>query len=1095
MRAEPFRGSFPMTHEFPTTSWLRAESLRERVERRRRSRAVPQVEGFDAETARRELESWRSQAPFDRGDWFARRLALDGVSEDELCALIGEDVAQVEASTTPSWAAEVASAYASAAPAAPWSVALDGESASAKTLGFLNVAEPLIRRGRDRLLQRVRELVRKHPRAPVDAERVTAAWLSSLPWSLHLMLSRALVLELNVARVEGRLAGPSSEARFEDFLRGLRDPERALAFWAEYPVLARLVVRAIGKWERCGAEFLGHLCEDWESIRGTFDLGSKPGTIERIDGGAGDAHRDGRAVLVAHFESGARLVYKPRSLAVDVHFQELLERLNRAGDHPPLRRLAVLDRGDHGWVEFVSTKPCTTREEVRRFYRRQGGFVALLYVLEAIDFHYENVIASGEDPVLVDLESLFHARVGRERDSEPDLLLVSRAIARSVLRIGILPQRSFATDEYQGIDLSGLVSAEGQLTPDRVLQWDGLATDEMHARRERMAMPGGKNLPELLGSDSSVVHFKADLLQGFTEIYRLLMRHRTELLADDGWLSRFADDEVRCVLRATRGYGVLLQESFHPDYQRDALELERFLDRLWLGVEDNEYLAHVIAHERVDLANGDVPLFTTRPGARDLWSSRGERIAGYLDRSGLELVRDRVRDLSEEDLGRQLWLVQASLATLEISRASLEWAKYPAVAVEQDPDPSVVRRRMIEQARAVGDRLIERSLSNGRDVAWMGLQYDDKTWSLVPLLEDLYSGVPGIIHFLAYLGSISGEPRYTQAARSALSTYLRRLEFTRPLVRAIGAFNGWGGAIYVLSHWGRLWNDAQLHEHAHAIAARIDALVDQDEHLDVVGGCAGLVAALAVLHEVSPREQVTALARRAGDRIVERARAVDGGIGWHTRIETEVPITGFSHGAAGISWSLSKLFRWTGDERYRDAAVGAVIYERSRLVEREGNWLETTREKLALAPEARGDGALSVAWCYGAPGVGLGRLRSLGVLDHPFVREDVDIALRTTLARGFGRNHSLCHGDLGNLDFVMQAASALGDARLDELALRVQATVLASIEANGWLCGVPLAVESPSLMNGLAGIGYGLLRAAYPDRVPSVLALDPPRAS
>jgi hypothetical protein len=29
-------------------------------------------------------------------------------------------------------------------------------------------------------------------------------------------------------------------------------------------------------------------------------------------------------------------------------------------------------------------------------------------------------------------------------------------------------------------------------------------------------------------------------------------------------------------------------------------------------------------------------------------------------------------------------------------------------------------------------------------------------------------------------------------------------------------------------------------------------------------------------------------------------------------------------------------------------------------------------------------------------------------------------------------------------------------------------------------------------MNGIAGIGYGLLRLADPDRVPSILALAPP---
>lgn len=44
----------------------------------------------------------------------------------------------------------------------------------------------------------------------------------------------------------------------------------------------------------------------------------------------------------------------------------------------------------------------------------------------------------------------------------------------------------------------------------------------------------------------------------------------------------------------------------------------------------------------------------------------------------------------------------------------------------------------------------------------------------------------------------------------------------------------------------------------------------------------------------------------------------------------------------------------------------------------------------------------------------------------------------------------------------------------------------------GWLCGIPLGVESPRLMPGLAGIGYQLLSLAEPEFVPSLLTLEPP---
>jgi len=82
-------------------------------------------------------------------------------------------------------------------------------------------------------------------------------------------------------------------------------------------------------------------------------------------------------------------------------------------------------------------------------------------------------------------------------------------------------------------------------------------------------------------------------------------------------------------------------------------------------------------------------------------------------------------------------------------------------------------------------------------------------------------------------------------------------------------------------------------------------------------------------------------------------------------------------------------------------------------------------------------------------------------------------------------------GDLGNLDFLFQASQLNGNQELLKKVDEWTNQILASIDKYGWLCGVPLAVESPALMNGLAGICLGLLRMAEPDRVPSVLTLSP----
>lgn len=1094
---DPKRAPDMTSPAFTPEAILRGMTLIERVERLRaigRSAIV-----HDEALGRREFESWRAQKPFDEPGAFAARLAADGVGEGELACVLGEDTSRATSADTPTptWARAIEDAYAHAADDEAWTVRIEG-GADAGTLRFLDAIEPLVRKARDVLRERVRTVVAEHPDAPFGADDAVEMALAPLPWVLHTMIQRAMVLELNAARISGALGAGTPGDRFERFTVSLRDPARAFGFLNEYPVLARMLHSTLRQWANASSEFLEHLATDWATIRGTFpELAAAGLRLVKIDGGAGDTHRDGRAVIVARFDGGARLVYKPRSLSVDVHFQELLGWVRARLPEMDLRTVRVLDRGGHGWMEFVDAAPCETIDGLRRFYRRQGALIALLFVVEAVDFHFENLIAAGEQPVLIDLESLFHARFDRDVAEEASLALVERETARSVMRIGILPQRAQVSEDYSGLDLSGLAGEAGQLTPQEVLQWDAIATDEMRARRERVAMPGAQNLPRVAGEhvleSTAVIRFRHDIATGFAEVYGLCLERREELLSAGGPIARFAEDEVRCVLRPTSVYGQLLLESFHPEYLRDGLERERFLDRIQAGISAAPHLQRLVAHERADLANGDVPLFTTVPRARHLSTARGTVVHDVLPATGLELVHERLRSLSPRDLERQQWFIQASLATLEISRASLEWTHYPAVEPSKPAQEAHLRERLLRSAIRVGERLIDLSITDGRDTAWMGLLYDDRSWSIVPLLEDLYSGVAGVVLFLAHLGAVTDEPRFTDLARSAHETYRRRLEIAVPRLRAVGAFNGLGGALWVGAHLARLWGDPLIARSLHAIVSRIDAVLDEDEHLDVVGGSAGLIAALAALGAVSPDRRLDELARRAGDRIVAQARPARHGLGWFTRIDTEQPITGFSHGAAGFAWALGQLFARTGDERYRRTAIGALEYERSMLVASEGNWLELSHEKKALAPEQRGDGALSVAWCYGAPGVGLSRLQLLGVVDHPYVREDVDIALRTTLARGFGRNHSICHGDLGNLEFVMRAARDLRDDELARRALDLQNTILASIESSGFLCGVPLGVESPSLMNGLAGIGYGLLRAACPDRVPSVLTLDSPR--
>jgi lantibiotic modifying enzyme len=110
------------------------------------------------------------------------------------------------------------------------------------------------------------------------------------------------------------------------------------------------------------------------------------------------------------------------------------------------------------------------------------------------------------------------------------------------------------------------------------------------------------------------------------------------------------------------------------------------------------------------------------------------------------------------------------------------------------------------------------------------------------------------------------------------------------------------------------------------------------------------------------------------------------------------------------------------------------------------------------------------------------------------IAADFDLALGSVLATGPMANHSLCHGELGNLE-LLTAAAALGNREAAAHRTRRAATVLAEVARGGARCGTPGAVAAPGLLTGYAGIGHGLLRLAAPERVPVLLLLDPPVAS
>lgn len=167
----------------------------------------------------------------------------------------------------------------------------------------------------------------------------------------------------------------------------------------------------------------------------------------------------------------------------------------------------------------------------------------------------------------------------------------------------------------------------------------------------------------------------------------------------------------------------------------------------------------------------------------------------------------------------------------------------------------------------------------------------------------------------------------------------------------------------------------------------------------------------------------------------------------------------------------------------------AFAYERHLFSPDANNWPDL---RSGSKPGDENETYKMSAWCHGAAGIALARLGCLRFVDDAAIRQEIEIGLQTTISKGLGNSHSLCHGDLGNMDILLSAAQVLERSEFLECIEQATPKLLDTIDRQGWVSGGPMGLETPGLMLGLSGAGYALLRLAFMYHVPSVLQLEPP---
>lgn len=392
-------------------------------------------------------------------------------------------------------------------------------------------------------------------------------------------------------------------------------------FFFEYPVSARLTATAVVFWVAAQAEFLKRLMIDWTAIEETFQkelLSPTPeypyqtglGRVVDVHTDLSDPHRRGRTVVGIEFESGLKLIYKPRSVGLEKLYFDLLDWINRQSSNKyellPFKVLTVLNQTTHGWMTWVEQRPCQDEQTASRFFIRYGYLLSLLHALTGEYSNCDNIIVSGEHPVLVDLELTVESGYQDMQDTSTETGRPEKRTDHAVREQDVLQEL-----------ISGLLDGEDD--------------------------------PMIRGYFRDAEWVKT----GMEAMYRFLIRHRSELLNENSPLSDLKKNQIRIRYRRTGFYRAVLKKALKSINLRDGIDFSMQLDRLsnsFLKTENGKPATWpLLKAEHQALSRLDIPYFATRTAGDDLVFGVEQAVAVPFAEPGCQFVMNRLKRLDKVD--------------------------------------------------------------------------------------------------------------------------------------------------------------------------------------------------------------------------------------------------------------------------------------------------------------------------------------------------------------------------------------------------------------------------------------------------------------